>query len=182
MTISTPVSGRRFEPDDDDAAQRRSSRLMGAVLNHLPRLRQSNIWRVRVAGPQIPGLVSTTTVFAGVLLTLTPFLWAGSGDSSGWTAAGWNSVITGIAVTALGLVRLTQPLRLAAATGLGGLFGGWLVVAPLFVDFGVSSRSMLVTNVGILVGIAVVLITILGHFQARAAAEVSESTQHHGRR
>lgn len=116
MTINTPVSGRRSELDDNDGAQRRSGRLTGAVLNHLRRLRQSNIWRVRVSGPQTPGLVSTTTVFAGVLLTLTPFLWAGSGNSSGWTTAGWNSVITGVAVTALGLVRLTQPLRLAAAT------------------------------------------------------------------
>lgn len=176
--VSRPQSGHFSVLD----SQGHPGRLMSTVVSRLNRLRQNSLWRVYVPGPQTPGLVSTTTVFAGVLLTLTPFLWSGSGNSSGWTAAGWNTVITGIAITSLGLVRLTQPLRLAVATGLGCLFGGWLLLAPLFLDYGVASQSILATNVDILVGIAVLLVTILGHFHARSCAEMSASSQHDGRR
>lgn len=140
--------------------------------------RRDNLWQVKVAGPQVPGLVSATTLFAGLLLVLTPFLWAGSGNSSGWTAAEWNAVIAGIAVTSLGLIRLTQPLRLAIATGIGGCFGGWLLVAPLFLDYDLDSQSIWATNVQVLMGVVVVLATILGHFHAlaltRAATDSSQ--------
>ena len=156
-------------------------RLKASVAARVDRLRQNSLWRARVRGPQTPGLVSTTTVVAGVLLTLTPFLWSGPGNSSGWTAAVWNAAITGIAITSLGLVRLTKPLRLAVATGLGCLFGGWLLVAPLFLDYGFGSQSILVTNVDMLVGVAVLLITIFGHVHARSSAEMSESSQQQGR-
>lgn len=177
----TDISGPHAGHFPARGAQGPPSRWMGTVVSRLGRLRQNSLWRVRVTGPQTPGLVSTTTIFAGLLLALTPFLWSGSGDSSGWTAAGWNTVITGIAITALGLVRLTQPVRLAVATGLGCLFGGWLLLAPLFLDYGVASQSILATNVDILVGIAVLLITILGHSHARSSAEMSASSQE-GRR
>lgn len=180
MTISSPPMSARL-PERDDDAQERSARSMGAVVDRLHSLRQSNLWRVEVPGPQTPGMVSTTTVFAGVFLTLTPLLWAGSANSSGWTAAGWNAAITGIAITALGLVRLSQPLRLGAATGLGCLLGGWLVLAPLFLDYDVAAQSILVANVDILVGIAVLLVTILGHRHARSRPEISEHSQQDGR-
>jgi hypothetical protein len=135
------------------------------VVDHVaPRSRG---WSERVPGPQTPGFVSTTTVFCGLLLTLTPFLWVGGGPDT-WTPAGWNEAITGITLTVLGIARLTQQLPLILASGLGCLVGGWLALAPLLLDYGLDPESTPATIVDVLVGTGVLIITILGHVDARA--------------
>jgi hypothetical protein len=123
---------------------------------------QQNRWSVRVPGPQIPGLVSTTTAFAGLLLLLTPFLWSGAVGGN-WTSAGWNEAIVGAAIAVLGLVRLIYPMPLVVATSLGCLLGGWLALSPLFLDYGLDPASTPATIVDLLVGISVLIITVLGH-------------------
>ena len=152
----------------------------GTVVGSSARLDQKSILRARVPGPQTPGLVSTTTVFAGLLLTLTPFLWANVTDGV-WTAAAWNEATIGIALTTLGLARLVYPLPLIVATALGSMLGGWLTLAPLLLDYGLDPESTPATLVDILIGIAVLLVTILGHADGRSRIRAGAATHKGGR-
>ncbi|MCE5291020.1 MAG: hypothetical protein LLG14_17530 [Nocardiaceae bacterium] len=89
-----------------------------------------------------------------------------------WTSAGWNEAVVGVALATLGLVRLVHPLPLVVATGFGCLFGGWLTLAPLLLDYGLDPQSTPATIVDILIGIAVLIVTILGHADVRARSEI----------
>lgn len=157
-----------------------SGPISSALVGGSDSLHQRSAWQAKVPGPQTPGLVSTTTLFAGLLLTLTPFLWANVTEGA-WTAAGWNEAATGVALTTLGLTRLVYPLPLLLATTLGSMLGAWLTLAPLLLDYGLDPESTPATLVDILIGIAVLLVTILGHADGRSRIQ-AEAISHVERR
>lgn len=123
-------------------------------------------WQQRVPGPQLPGLVSGVTLVLGVWLAITPFLWT-YGDSGGGLDARWNDVLVGVALAAVGVARLTRPIRLVTATALGGLLGGWLTIAPFLLDYGFGPDSTRATFTDVLVGAIVAALAMAGYLNAR---------------
>lgn len=128
---------------------------------------QNSRWHQRVPGPQVPGLISSVTMIAGVWLACTPLLWTQS--DTGWFPASWNEAIAGISLAVLGLTRLTRPIRLITATAIGGVLGSWLILAPLLLDYGLGTGSTPATINDLMVGLIVLSVTVLGYRDARAA-------------
>jgi len=91
---------------------------------------------------------------------------------AGWFAAGWNEAITGLAIAALGLTRLTRPLRLTTAAALGIALGAWLLMAPMLFHYGVGEKAVPATVTDLLFGLTLIAVTIVGHVDARRAAGV----------
>ncbi|GGN99445.1 SPW repeat domain-containing protein [Nocardia rhizosphaerihabitans] len=129
-------------------------------------LDQYTRWHQRVTGPQIPGMVSTITLLFGTWLAITPLLWTHP-DGAGWFASGWNEALTGTAVAVLGLTRLSRPSRLTTATSLGIGLGAWLVAAPFLFGYGNSEEAIPATVTDIMIGLILLAVTALGHYDAR---------------
>jgi peptidoglycan/LPS O-acetylase OafA/YrhL len=125
-------------------------------------------WQQRVEGPQVPGLVSGVTLLLGMWLVAVPFAWTYGATEGGFDAR-WNDVLTGLAVAAVGLVRLTRRVRLVTASALGVLLGGWLIIAPFLLDYGFGADSTRATVNDVLVGVTIAGLVILGFHHARNA-------------
>ncbi len=140
---------------------------------------QNSRWHQRITDPQIPGLVSAVTLLFGIWLAMTPLIWDHTGGSVLFTASGWNEVLAGLALAALGMARLTRPIRLVAATALGGSIGGWLIVAPFVFDYGLGSGSTPATINDVVVGLTVAAITVVGYVDARQTASTAADFDDH---
>jgi hypothetical protein len=125
-------------------------------------------WQQRVPGPKLPGLISGVTLLLGIWLAATPLLWA-YGDTGGGFDARWNDALVGLALTALGVARLTRPVRLMSTTTVGGLLGGWLIIAPLLLGYGFGPDSTRATLNDMLVGVIVAGLSVIGYLSAREA-------------
>ena len=127
---------------------------------------QNSRWHQHVPGPQLPGMVSTVTLLAGLWLVVGPMLLAGveiAGDRPGVRL----DFAVGCGLSILGLIRLTRPIRVVHATGLGCVFGTLLVVAPLAVEYGLESSSTIAVVNDVLTGILVLAVTVVGFVDAR---------------
>ncbi|WP_246872689.1 SPW repeat protein [Rhodococcus sp. DMU1] len=121
-------------------------------------------------------MVSTITLLFGVWVAMSPFLWHEPGTEF-WSAARWNEILIGSAVTVLGLARLTRPLRVLTATVAGVLAGGWLILSPLLFDYGFGPEATPATINDVLVGLTVLAVTALGHVDARAALTATDDAE-----
>jgi len=126
-------------------------------------------WQQRVPGPQLPGLISGVTLMLGIWLAATPQLWA-YGDTGGGFDARRNDAFVGLALTALGVARLARPIRLVTATVVGGLLGGWLIIAPFLLGYGFGPDSTRATLNDMLVGLIVAALSVIGYLSAREGA------------
>ena len=105
----------------------------------------------------------------GIWLAATPLLWT-YGDTSGGFDARWNDALVGLALTSVGVARLTRPVRLVTATAVGGLLGGWLTIAPFLLGYGFGPDSTRATLNDMLVGMIVAALTVIGYLSAREGA------------
>ncbi len=120
---------------------------------------RSAMWKLLTAHPE-PGtrrrlttdLICTPSAFvalAGLWTMLTPLVVEGLP-----AYAGWNGAATGLAVTALGALRVLAPRRTAPLSLVIVTLGGWLVAAPF--AWGVAHLMSYAWN-SILVGTLVIL-------------------------
>lgn len=131
-------------------------------------------WQQRVPGPQLPGLISGVTLMLGIWLAATPLVWA-YGDTDGGFDARRNDALVGLALTAVGVARLTRPVRLVTATVVGGLLGGWLIIAPFLLHYGFGPDSTRATLNDVLVGLVVAGLSVIGYLSARGPTPTGRS-------
>ena len=68
------------------------------------------------------------------------------------------------------LLRLARPIRLVTATVVGGLLGGWLIIAPFLLGYGFGPDSTRATLNDMLVGLIVAALSVIGYLSAREGA------------
>lgn len=128
------------------------------------------LWRQRLPGPQLPGLVTGITLMLGVWLVVAPSFWT-YGDTGGGFDARSNDLLAGVAVTALAVARLVGSARLVTVTGAGLLLGGWLILAPFLLEYGFGADSTRATLSDVVVGVNLVGLTVLSYLDGRARNE-----------
>ncbi|HKI38573.1 MAG TPA: SPW repeat protein [Gemmataceae bacterium] len=106
--------------------------------------------RVGVNGAEGARTASSLTLLAGTWLIITPF-WMGY-----WVAPArlWNSVLVGIVVGVLALIRAFAPTQNAALSWINLILGIWLMVSPFILPYqqlAVPLRYDVMT--GILIGV-----------------------------
>lgn len=113
-----------------------------------------------IPGPQLPGLVSGVTIVLGCWLIVLS-IHGDYGAPAGFDAA-WNDRLVGAATLALGILRALGRTPLMFATVAGTSIGGWLVLAPLLLDYGFSADSTLATLSDFAIGATVAALTVAG--------------------
>ncbi len=76
-------------------------------------------------------LASGVTIVAGIWLILAPFV-LGYADGG---APNWNSIIVGLVVAVLALIRVGAPHRNVSASWIIVALGVWLIVAPFALNY-----------------------------------------------
>ncbi|HEX5270524.1 MAG TPA: SPW repeat protein [Gemmataceae bacterium] len=87
--------------------------------------------RVGLNGAEGARTASVLTLIAGIWLIISPF-WMGF-----YTTATplWNTLIVGIVVTILALVRACYPAENSGLSGINLILGLWLIVSPFFLPY-----------------------------------------------
>jgi hypothetical protein len=106
--------------------------------------------RVGVNGGEAARTASVLTLFAGIWLIISPF-WMGF-----YTMPGplWNTLIVGVVVTILALIRACYPRENVGLSWINLLLGIWMIISPSFLHYygqAVPMRSDLIT--GIIIGV-----------------------------
>lgn len=132
-----------------------------------------------IPGPQLPGAVTGVTIALGwwliVLSTHGDY-----GAPTGFDAV-WNDRLVGLVAVALGVLRALGRVPLTVATAAGTAVGGWLVLAPLLLDYGFSTDSTLATLTDFAIGVTITALTVAGALDrgigARLPADVDVVTR-----
>jgi hypothetical protein len=112
--------------------------------------------------PRVPRFVSGVTLILGIWLMLVPLMWS-YGDAEVGFDAQWNDVLIGLAVTLIGLVCLTRPVRSVAVSMVLFVLGVWLVAAPLVIAYGLGDDSTLATVNDTIIGAAIAVLSVIAH-------------------
>lgn len=150
------------------ANSHRTENLAGANENQRVLPHRPGFWQQRVPGPQVQGIVSGVLLVSGFWLATGPFLWTYDAPVGGLDPR-WNQAFVGLALIILGAARLIRPVRLVAATALGGMLGAWLMIAPFVLDYGLGADSIRATAIDLLLGALVAGLTALSYIDARRA-------------
>jgi uncharacterized membrane protein len=84
-------------------------------------------------------------------------------------AAMWNSVIIGLAVAIMAMVRVGAPLRYEGLSWLNFVLGVWLILAPFLLGFSVIGAAMWNS---VIVGLVVL---VLASWSAVATRNITEA-------
>ncbi len=138
---------------------------------HEPRMRED--YDFEDAPPEVKTVFSTSgiNIVAGLWLILAPFALGYSGVE----AAVWNSIVLGLAVGVMALVRVLQPTEYEGVSWVNFVLGIWLLVSPFVL--GLANIEPLVWN-NIIVGVVVLA---LAATSALATRQLHESTFNHSR-
>jgi hypothetical protein len=108
---------------------------------------------------------SGLNILAGLWLVLSP--WAL--NYSIVEAAMWNSVIIGLAVAIMAMVRVGAPLRYEGLSWLNFVLGIWLILAPFMLGFAAIGAAMWNT---VIVGL---IVLILAAWSAVATRNITQT-------
>ncbi len=133
-----------------------------------------SLWRQRVPGPQLPGVVSGVTFLTGVWLVLAPSTWD-YGDTPGALSARWNDVIIGALLMTIGYVRLRRAVHLTPVTVIGVALGTWLLIAPFALGYGDATGP---TLQDVATGLLIVGLTMTGQLVVTGEAERQRNGGH----
>lgn len=126
---------------------------------------RSERWHRRVPGPQVPGMISTCTLVLGIWLVVCPILLRRTWSVPSLQDPLFDMVI-GSGVVVLGLLRLIRRVSVVHATAFGCVLGMALVVAPLGVDYGLTSGSTFAVGNDVVVGVLISALAIAGYVDA----------------
>ncbi len=108
-------------------------------------------------------VVSGVNILVGVWLVLAPFALRFHQVE----AAFWNSVIVGVVMAIVAMLRAFKPLRFQALSWASIVFGLWLLVSPFLLGFGTMIAP---TLSHLLIG---VIVTVLALWSALGARQAS---------
>lgn len=109
---------------------------------------------------------SGLNIIAGLWIVLSPWALAYADVQ----AAMWNSVIAGLAIAILAIVRVAVPLRFEGISWINFVIGIWLILAPFFLAFGGVVNAM--WN-HVIMGLVVLVLAAWSAVATRNATSVS---------
>ncbi len=124
--------------------------------------------RVGVNGAEGARTASVLTLFAGIWLIISPF-WMGFYTSP---VPLWNTLLVGIAVTILALVRACYPSENVGLSWINLILGVWLIVSPFFLPF---RDAVVPFRVDLITGIFIGLTALWSMVATPTYARVSRS-------
>jgi hypothetical protein len=74
----------------------------------------------------------------------------------------WSDTVVGVAVGAVTMTRLVGPGATSSSSGITGVLGAWLVVAPFVLGYGDSAADRAARWNDVAIGVAVVVLTLAG--------------------
>jgi hypothetical protein len=106
--------------------------------------------RFGLNGAEAARTASVLTLIAGIWLIISPF-WGGFYTSP---APLWNTLIVGVVVTVLALVRAAFPARNVGLSWVNLVLGLWLIVSPYILPYhDLALPQMIGTITGIVIGL-----------------------------
>lgn len=125
--------------------------------------RQARVEEVRKTVSTLSGI----NIIAGIWLFISPFILAFSGVGT----ALWNTLIIGVAVTIMAIVRVTNPLQYEGVSWMNFVLGIWLILAPFILGFSWVAAAL--WNSVILGAIVLILAAISAKTTADSTHEVT---------
>jgi hypothetical protein len=101
-------------------------------------------------GAEAARTASVLTLIAGIWLIISPF-WGGFYSAP---APFWNTLIVGVVVTVLALIRAAYPAENVGLSWINLILGLWLIVSPAFLHYHDMALAQMIDMItGIVIGL-----------------------------
>jgi hypothetical protein len=84
----------------------------------------------------------------------------------------WNDAVVGVAVGVVSMTRLVRPGTVPPTTGITCVLGGWLVLAPFVLGYGVGPADRLARWNDLAIGAAIVVLSLIAVLVTRVRPKV----------